>query len=718
MADERISTILAVELDAAKVAQDLEELSRQIANAKNEQKLLNEQLKAGEITETEYAKSTAAVKDELSWLQKQQKGVIATTKVLTAQTDTYSDSLNGQRQKLADMQKVYDQLTQAQRESAAGQEFLKALKEQSDAVKELEEATGRAQRNVGNYPKAVTAIIPSFDKMTAILGNIGISLQDLQKNGVKAFSNLGTSIKTFGKLFLTPPIAIITAILGAIVFAVQKVSEAFKKNDDAMTALTKAFAIFEPIGDAVAKVFDWVAIGLAKVAEGAAKVVSWIAGKLAPAYADAAAKAQELVQAQDNLEEAERKYTVESAKRNAQIAELKAKVLQTEKYTDEQRKQFLKDAIALEKKNLEEAKNNAAERVRILEETAKKESDTSDETKDKIAEARAAMYQAEQAYYDGTRRLSKQLTDFEAQEKQERVDAWWREFEDKRLIAEAALATEKAMLEEFNAQAREALQLLDESEEDDVLTPEEQARRMFGLDEEGVQYFIDMISQGYDFATAKSSAFQDQTARTAGSVAKALGGVSNVMQSVSDSFQRLGEESEDMKKASQAFAWVALLTGQAEAIANTVVAITKAVSNAQQSAAATGPAAVFTAPAFIAEMVAITTAATASAIAGIAQGVQLVRQAEGYEHGGVVGGNSYTGDKILIRANSGEGIYTGKQANTILQEIANNPMRGGTEALVNALIEAFAAMPAPVMAYQEFRSFERDVATYDELSKI
>lgn len=718
MAEDRVTTILAVELDAAKVAQDLDELSRKIADVKNEQKLLDEEYKSGKISLTEYTKSTAAMKDELTWLQKQQKGAIATTKLLTAQTDTYSDSLNGQRQKLADMQKVYDQLTQAQRESAAGQEFLKALKEQSDTVKELEEATGRAQRNVGNYPKVVTAIIPSFDKMTAILGSIGVSLQDLQKNGVKAFSNLGTSLKTFGKAFLTPPIAIITAVLGAIVFTVQKVSEAFKKNDDAMTALTKAFAIFEPIGDGVAKVFDWVAQGLAKVAEGAAKVVQWIAGKVAPAYAQAAKDAQELVQAQDDLQEAERKYTVESAQRSAQAAELYNKAMQSAKYSFEERKKFAEQAIALEKQNLEEAKNNAAERVRILEETAKKESDTSDETKDKIAEARAAMYQAEEMYYSGVRRLSKKLTDFEAQEKQNRVDAWWQEFEDKRLIAEAALATEKAMLEEFNAQARESLQLLDESEEDDVPTPEEQARRMFGLDEEGVQYFLDMISRGYDFAIAKSSAFQDQTARTAASVGKALGGVSNVMQAVSDSFERLGEESDDMKKASKAFAWVALLTGQAQAIANTVVAITKAIENAQQSAGATGPAAVFTAPAFIAEMVAITTGAAASAISGIATAIQLVRQADGYEHGGVVGGTSYTGDKILIRANSGEGIYTGKQANTLLQEIANNPLRGGMDAMTEALVTALEAMSAPVMVLQELRDFEQNVSTYDELSKI
>ena len=718
MADERISTILAVELDAEKVAGDLSDLITRIAALKQQQKDLNAAIKAGEDVDGEYAKQLIRVKDQLAWTEKQAKGLSATTKLLTADTLTYSDSLNGERQKLADMQKAYDQLDKAQRESEGGKEFLAAIKAQSDAVKGLEEETGRAQRNVGNYPKAWGTAIPIFGKAQSVLNGIGVSMEELEDKGAKAFKNVGQSLKSFGKAFLTPPIIIVTAVLGAIMFAVQKVSEAFKKNDDAMTALQKAFAVFEPIGDAVAKVFDMVAVALGKVAEGAAKVVQWIAGKLSPAYAEAAEQARALVQAQDDLEEAERNYTENSAKRNRDIAELKAKILQTEKYTDEQRKQFLKDAIELERQNLEEAKNNATERLRILEETAKKESDISDETKDKISQARAAVYQAEQAYYDGTRKLQKKLADFEADEMQKRVDAWWQEFEDKRRIAEATLATEKAMLEELNAMAIEALEQLQEDEEENIPTPEEQARRMFGLDEEGVQYFMDMISKGYDFATAKTAAYQDQTSRAASSISKALSGVKNVMNTLSDAFERLGEESDDMKKASQAFAWVALLTGQAEAIANTVVAITKAVSNAQQSAAATGPAAVFTAPAFIAEMVAITTAATASAIAGIAQGVQLVRQAEGFEHGGVVSGNSYTGDKILIRANSGEGIYTGKQANTILQEIANNPLRGGTEAMTAAFAAALAAMPAPVMVLQELHDFEQDVATYDELSKI
>lgn len=715
MADERISTILAVELDAGKVAQELEDLSRQIANAKNEQKLLNEQLKAGEITETEYAKSTAAVKDELSWLQKQQKGVIATTKLLTAQTDTYSDSLNGERQKLADMQKAYDQLDKSQRESEGGKEFLAAIKAQSDAVKKLEEETGRAQRNVGNYPKAWGAAVPALSEAQSALSGMGVSMKELEDKGAKAFKSVGQSLESFGKAFLTPPIVVVTAVLGAIMFAVQKVSEAFKKNDSAMTALQKAFAVFEPIGDAVAKVFDTVAVALGKVAEGAAKVVQWIAGKLSPAYADAAAKAQELVQAQDDLQEAEREYTVESAKRNRDIAELKAKISQTEKYTFEERKQFLKDAIELERQNLEEAKNNATERLRILEETAKKESDTSDETKDKIAQARAAVYQAEQAYFDGTRKLQKQLTDFEAEEKQKRVDAYIEEWNAKRLAAEAALATEKALLEELKANAQEALEALDESEEgEEIPTPEKMALTHFGLDEEGVQYFMKLYGSGVDFANAKSQALKDQWDRNAKGILQAAKNIGSGFTAMADLLGEVSEESEGAAKAQKAFAFIGILTNQAQSISEGALALAKGIESAAGVPFPANIPSIITVTASISAML----AGIASTITQSKQIFQQATDAGKFATGGVVGGTSYTGDKLVAHVNSGEGIYTGKQANTILQEIANNPLRGSTEAMTEALVAAIAAMPAPVMDYTEFRNFEQDVATYNELSKI
>ena len=47
--------------------------------------------------------------------------------------------------------------------------------------------------------------------------------------------------------------------------------------------------------------------------------------------------------------------------------------------------------------------------MRIMEETAKRERDTSDATKDKIAKARADLYASEQAYYSKTKELNSQI---------------------------------------------------------------------------------------------------------------------------------------------------------------------------------------------------------------------------------------------------------------------------------------------------------------------
>lgn len=44
-------------------------------------------------------------------------------------------------------------------------------------------------------------------------------------------------------------------------------------------------------------------------------------------------------------------------------------------------------------------------------------------------------------------------------------------------------------------------------------------------------------------------------------------------------------------------------------------------------------------------------------------------KAEGFASGGIVGGNSYTGDKVLVRANSGEMILTKEQQSTLYNQI-------------------------------------------------
>lgn len=830
MAESRESTILDVKLDAGKVAQDLQDLITRIAALKAQQKSLNEEIKAGNDVDGKYAEQLLRVKDQLAWTEKQAKGLSATTKLLNADTLTYSDSLNGERQKLADMQKAYDQLDRAQRESEGGKAFLEAIKAQSDAVKGMEEDTGRAQRNVGNYPKAWGDAIPGLNKATGVLSKMGITMDDLKSKGVKAFSGLGQSLKVFGKAFITPPIVIITAVLGAIMAIVNKVSAAFKKNDDAMTALQKAFAIFKPIGEAINAVFNAIANAIAKVVEGAAKAVSWIVGKLAPGYKKAADEAQALVQAQDDLQEAERKYTENSAKRNRDISALRAEAMDKEKHTAAERKELLAQAIELEKANLEEEKKIKAEQLRILEETARRERDTSDETKDKIAQARAAMYQAEQSYYDGVRSLQKQMANFDKEIESEKAkaaedarkkreaaakaaaDAERARQENARKIAQEAedfaisliedetartiaqrkiqgereiaalqerLDKEKNLTEESRAQLAELIkgkqaaldaeleqmatdaanalteeqvkaeeeramrileykrelaesgsleelelqkQILDAqmaqelenvelSEEEKYLIRETFAKKAEELDK---QYHDNLVKQAQD----ARAAYKESLKATAASASQTFGAMSDLLSAY-------GEENEAAAKASKAFGIAQIITDQAISIADSAKAISAAVAGATAAAASTGPAAPFVLAGYIAAMVGAVLGALGSIASTIAQAKQLMSSADTakdagkFAGGGTVPGTSYTGDKLIAHVNSGEGIYTGTQANNLLQEIANNPLRGGaSEEMAAAMAAAVAALPAPVVVYKELQEFGQKVSTFNEIASV
>lgn len=814
MAESRESTILDVKLDAGKVAQDLQDLITRIAALKAQQKELNDQIKAGNDIDGKYAEQLIRVKDQLAWTEKQAKGLSATTKLLNADTLTYSDSLNGERQKLADMQKAYDQLDKAQRESEGGKAFLEAIKAQSDAVKGLEGDTGRFQRNVGNYPQIFQQVAPGINNATSALGRFN-EMADLTPGAFKEMAKgIGGATKAALKFIATPLGAILTAIV-AVIKLLQagwsKLTEAIAKNDDAGTAVARLYAVvIQPAIDAVTAAF--------------AKLADWV-GKVANALADffggatkAGDAAESLVVATDNLEEAERNYVVNTAKNNAEIAKLRDKAVDKEKYTVAQRKQFLEEAAKLEKENLEADKAIKAEKLRIMEETAKRERDTSDATKDKIAKARADLYASEQAYYSKTKELNSQIiamnneeaaaakakadaiakateerikkeqdilnqaADFavsliedetaraiakrkiqgerEIQALQERLEKEkdltetaqaalaelikgkqaaldaeleqmatdaanakteeelkaeqekaMRILEYKRELAESGSEEELAIQKEIlDAQMAQALENTELEEEEKYLIRETFAKKAEELDK---QYHDALVQQAKD----AKAAYKDSLMATAKTASQAFGAMSDLLSAY-------GEENEEAAGAAKAFGFMQIIADQAISIADTAKAITAAVAGATEAAAAGGPAAPFLLAGYIAAMVGAVIGAVASVASTITQAKQLLsssdKDAGKFATGGVVGGSSYSGDRLIAHVNSGEGIYTGSQANNLLQEIANNPARGGFDysAMAEAMAVAVAAQPAPVMSYQEFTDFQQKVATYNELAKI
>ena len=407
--------IIDFQTNAASTVTDMAKVKGQIDELKKAQKELQDIKKQnGSLTEAEaeqYEQLGLQIKTlGNTYRQLQTEGVGAMT-ALKDSGEAYSDSIAGMRAQLSDLLKIYDNLSEADRQSSKGLELQANINDLTSQLKTLEEETGRFQRNVGNYPEVVKAIIPGINDLNGLLGSLGLQMKDLEGGAKKGFNSLASSVgKSFsqiGNIIKNNPIG---AILTAIVLVVNKLVDAFKKNDDAMTALQKAFTAFEPIIEGVNFLFDKMAEGVAWLVGGMADLVKAV-GSLIPAYDESQKEAEGLVQAQDDLEEAEREYTINSARRNKEIAKLRDEAMENPDVRE--RMKALKEAQRLEEENLKEELALSKKRMenRILQ--AEIEKDTSDETKNEIAKMRADMLKAEQHYYEEHRKLQKEYNKYE-----------------------------------------------------------------------------------------------------------------------------------------------------------------------------------------------------------------------------------------------------------------------------------------------------------------
>lgn len=470
---ERETVIIDVQINADEVKSKLTDVTSRIDSLKQSNKALKEEMKElakeGRLT----AEDMASFNAQLAENNREIKSLTVTEKVLQNEMNgvqqaasTLGDSFSEQSKKLALLKEQYASLSKAQRESAAGKEMLKNLQELDAQVKANDASMGNFQRNVGNYPKVFDLTNTSIGKLVAGLQGMGGQAQTTGQFFSGAFTQMTTGLKTFGKAFLTPPVAVVTVVVGGIILLFEKLKEAFKKNDDAMTALQRAMASFQPIIDVVNKALNAMIERIVKVIDGIGKMVAflsdWITGS-----EGAADTARNLVDSMDELEEKERQYTVQAAKNAQEIADLRAKVAEKDKYTAKEREQYLQRAIDLETENLERQKDIAKQRLAILKQEAEQRNDSSDEMKNKIAQAEAEVYRVQEQYNAGTRRLKAELSNLRIAE------------------AKEAKETAKAVV-----QARKAMQ------EEETRTAEELAKKRLQIEREYQDAMLGLIADG------------------------------------------------------------------------------------------------------------------------------------------------------------------------------------------------------------------------------
>lgn len=454
--------LIEVAFDTGDIAAKAAEVRQNITALRAANKDLKKDVDANTKSSADSAKQLAQNEKAIRAYTADLKTLDGQLQANTSSIVATGDSYNALSAQLVQSQREYRALSAAQRDAAPGQELLSRINALKTELKDLDATQGDFQRNVGNYPKQIEAVIPGFSSLNKVLGTVGASFQSLATGGTAALKSLGTGVVAFGKLFITPPIIVITAVLSAILLVVNRVREAFNRNNDASTRLQKAFATFQPVITALNFVFDKLATAISYVVEGGVQLIDFLIranplvqiftrlfGDAAQSIRDASDASRELVQAQSDLLQSERTYTVESARRNAEIAKLRDQAIDKENETADARLDALNRAIELERQNLEDERTLAAERLRILEAEAKQRKDTSDASQKAIADAQAAALNAETAYYNGTRRLrsqalaaQKEINDAEKALLKEREDAF------KQAVAnrEAATTAEVAAL--------------------------------------------------------------------------------------------------------------------------------------------------------------------------------------------------------------------------------------------------------------------------------
>ena len=733
--------VLDIKINTEEVAGKLAAATKALAEHKQQQKELKKAMEESNGTNAVAAKMYAEVSAQI---EKESREIKSSTALLQAETMARIDdnaSLDEQRQALNAAQKAYAQLSGEEKRAADSAGGLREQIERlSDRVKEQEAAIGDTRRNVGNYAMQTA-------EAAGKMGFFGRGLTSV----LGPMNNLTMGMKAMAA---TP----LLAVLSIFISVLQKLSDKFRGNAAAMEKTTEIMGAFAGIGNIVNVLID-------KIAEG----IGWLADKCLELaekigiLSDSMRAGQEIAKEDLAIQQAQRESALKTAEDQKKIAELKAEAQNKDKYSAKERMAMLKQANDLEE-SIAQRQYDLAKREYELQVKKNAQSESSQDDLKKENDLKIAMLNAETALFNKQKELNGQMAGLrqeEAAKAKAAAEARVKELEaaagklaairdemlrrsrseldneiadleakkDKELEIVGLTAEEKIAIEEYYAgkikELRDAdLQAVQEQEKaklqaradariefglDPEKSPEEQelerlqeAREQELVSEEEYQEARRLIIEKHAQERAKIAEEERKkiTETYRAELNAAMSTAANASNAMANALGEFAEQSEGAAAAQKAFALVGILTNQAQSISEGALAI-----------AANIPA--------IISITAQIGAMVAGVMSSISQAKQLfaAANAQKFATGGIVGGNSYTGDSVPALLNSREMVI-----NTEQQARLFNALDGGSDSGLGInyelLAAACAAQPAPVMVLKELRESEDKVATFNEIASV
>jgi hypothetical protein len=683
--EENNQVIIDIGIDA--LIASLRELQKQYEANTAAMKALRDEGKQDSDEYIQLAQANKVLRQEMGGVEKSIQNNIKAEKA-------QEGSLVQLRAQLANLNKQYDSMSGFERMGTAGEELRKKIKALSDNISGLEANTGRYQRNVGNYKSALEGLSGSFKLAGLSTKGLDQSLKLLNGNPIML---LLTAIVTIGRQLI----------------------QAFKGNEEATMALKQAFSAFNPLIDAAKRGLEAFANVVVKVVTGAVNgltsAIGWLLDRvqdigdffgadwhMGDNFREGVAAAKELQAAENDYIKAKRAWSVESAKIDREVADLREKASDKENYTAQQRLDYLNKAIALETRKAEKDKELAQQNLANLQAEAQRSANDA-AMNEKLAEAERAVIEADTRLADTKRNLNRQRQQSIREINGEASAVGNYTAKVKELRKELELIKALSIDELTEANTKKNKELADNIKQvvdrigllDETFEKLPSAEELFGDLAEVTDENLKDTTTSFELFSEGFKNNAETIEQTASALSSSFGSVASMYETMAKDESK--SEAEREKAARKAKTWAAL-----QIAANSGTALAKGIAGAMDVPW----------PANIGALASI----MATVLAAIAQAKALA--AESHEHGGVIGGKfigaTRGGDDTYIHARRGELMLNADQQRQ-LYDIAN----GNTKTNMAAqLAEAIQAMPAPVLVYEEFSRFGQKIVNINELTQL
>lgn len=209
---EKTEKILDIKVNYEKAIKAIANYRTKIDELKEAEKSYKEQLKKKEIGQEEYNRLMAKSKLEVQEYNEKIRVVSRQIRNQRKEQEALEGSAEKLRLELSRLISVYDEMSEAERDTAKGEALKDKINDVTDALKEIEEETQRYQRNVGNYEESIKSAL-------GLNNSFADSILRIQKRGkgniltgfnkeIKAFS------KTLSGLLKNPVFIALAGIVG------------------------------------------------------------------------------------------------------------------------------------------------------------------------------------------------------------------------------------------------------------------------------------------------------------------------------------------------------------------------------------------------------------------------------------------------------------------------------------------------------------------------